>query len=341
MKTEEILALGTSPEIVLVAGSIKGAVKAADGSSRDLWYVKRSAIRMIDDFNIRIVKPRLLEHRRSLANSMKAIGFKPEHPLVGYVANEGGESVIYLTGGHNRIAAFDIAVSEGAKLSDDLPMVLKSKGTSLEDLTADIGAGNNGLELEPLEKALLCKRCKGFGWDNQRIADHIGIKSPNYVDELLLLAGAPADVITMVAHDKVAAATAIEMLKKHGNKAPQMLKEGLERAQSQGKAKLTKRFTTDPGLKFVTRSAPTLFTTVKEISADPGFQQLDAGLRDKVQKLMDEIEQLQAKAKQPKEPKAPKAAKSAKAPKPAKSKDGARKSTFVSRAKPTQATVSP
>jgi len=57
MNTEAILALDTRPE--LVAGSIKGAVKAAEGSS--------------------------------LANNMKAVGFKPEHPLVGYVANKGLE----------------------------------------------------------------------------------------------------------------------------------------------------------------------------------------------------------------------------------------------------------
>lgn len=313
MNQEQVLALGTSPEIVLVAGSIKGAVKAADGGSRDLWYVKRSAIHLIDDFNIRMVKPRLLEHRRSLANSMKLVGFKPEHPLVGFVANENGENIIYLSGGHNRLAAYDIAVSEGAELADELPMVLKAKGTSLEDLTADIGAGNNSLELEPLEKAFLCKRTHGFGWDNQRIADYIGIKSPNYVDDLLMLAGAPGEVIMMVAQDKVSAATAIDMLKKHGNKAPQMLQEGLERAKTQGKAKLTKRFTTDPGMKFVTRSAPTLFTTVKEISADPAFQQLDPGLREKVETLMKEITELQEKANKPKEPKAKKAQKEPKA----------------------------
>lgn len=140
----------------------------------------------------------------------------------------------------------------------------------------------------------------------------------------------------MVADGKVAAATAIDMLKKHGNKAPQMLQEGLERAKTQGKEKLTKRFTTDPGLKFVTRSAPKLFTTVKEISADPAFAQLDSGLRDKVQKLMDEIADLQAKASQPKEPKAPKAPKEPKAPKTAKP---AAPKGFVSRPKKAHAKV--
>jgi hypothetical protein len=140
----------------------------------------------------------------------------------------------------------------------------------------------------------------------------------------------------MVADSKVAAATAIDMLKKHGNKAPQLLQEGLERARTQGKAKLTKRFTTDPGLKFVTRSAPTLFATVKEISADPAFAQLDAGLRDKVQKLMDEIAEMRAKASQPKEPKAPKAAKEPKATKTA-SETAAK--GFVSRPKKAHAKV--
>lgn len=303
---EAILALGNSPDLILVPGSIKGAVQEANGttksgSSADLWKVKRSAINIIDDFNIRIEKPRLLAHRRALADNMKVEGFKPEHPLVGYVAKENGVNKIYLTGGHNRVASYDIAVSEGAKLSEYLYMVLKSKGTSLEDLTADIGAGNLSLELEPLEKALLAKRCRGFGWDNERIATRIGVKSPNYVDELLILAGAPACVIQMVAEDKVSAATAIDMLKKHGNLAPQKMQEGLARAQEQGKVKLTKRFTTEPGQKYVTRQAPALYSTVKEISADPAFQQLNPDLRQKVTALMDEIAKLQDKANKSKE----------------------------------------
>ena len=307
MNMSEIQSLGESPEIVLVGGSIKGAVKATGGASRDLWYVKRSAIKVIDQFNIRIPRKALQEHRRSLADSMKAEGFKPEHPLTGYVNSEAGELVIYLTGGHNRLAAYDTAVSEGAtKLIDELPMILSSKGRSLEDLTADLATGNNHLPLEPLEKAYLSKRLNRFGWSNARIAQTLGIKTASYVEDMLLLAGAPPDVINMVVNEEVSAATAIEMLKAHGNAAPEKMHLGLARAKVQGKAKLTKRFTTDAGLKVVKQSAPSLFTTVQEISNDPAFDQLDANLREKIQGLMKQIAEQQAKLNSPKSAKAPK-----------------------------------
>lgn len=335
MNQDQITSLGVSPEIVLVGGSIKGAMKAVNASSRDLWIVERSAIRVIENFNVRVHNQALTDHIRSLANSMKLDGFRPEHPLAGYVSNEGGELAIYLTDGHNRLAAFDLAVSEGAEMTD-LPMVVSSKSRSMEDITVGLVTSNSGKPLDTLEKAFVCKRLTQFNWDSKRIAERLGFSTPTYVDDLLLLAGSPSAVIMMVADGKVAAATAIEMLKKHGNKAPQMLQEGLERAKTQGKEKLTKRFTTDPGLKFVTRSAPTLFTTVKEISADPAFAQLDAGLRDKVQKLMDEIADLQAKASQPKEAKSPKAPKEPKAPKTAKP---AASKGFVSRPKKAHAKV--
>jgi ParB-like chromosome segregation protein Spo0J len=335
MKTNQLQSLAQNPDITLVGGSIKGAMNAVGASSRDFWMVGRTAIKLIDGFNVRIDNQALRDHIRGLADSMKQNGFRPEHPLSGYVSNEGGELTIYLTDGHCRLAAFDLAVAEGADMTV-LPMVVSSKSKSLEDITAAMVISATGKPLEALEKAFICKRYTLFNWDSKRIAQRLGFSTPSYVDDLLLLAGAPTSVVAMVADSKVAAATAIDMLKKHGNKAPQLLQEGLERAKTQGKAKLTKRFTTDPGLKFVTRSAPTLFATVKEISADPAFAQLDAGLRDKVQKLMDEIAEMRAKASQPKEPKAPKAAKEPKATKTA-SETAAK--GFVSRPKKAHAKV--
>lgn len=329
MTTTSIQNLGTNPEITLVGGSIKGAMKAVHASSRDLWIVERSAIRVIENFNVRIHNQALTDHIRSLANNMLLEGFKPEHPLAGYVSNEDGELVIYLTDGHNRLAAFDLAVSEGAEMTE-LPMVVNSKGRSIEDITVGLVTSNSGKPLEPLEKAFVCKRLTQFNWDSKRIAERLGLSSPSYVDDLLLLAGAPAEVVQMVSEEKVAAATAIQILKQYGSKAPQMLQEGLERANTQGKTKLTKRFTTDPGLKFVTRSAPVLFTAVQEITADPAFQQLETGLREKIQKLMNDIADQQAKATQPKESKESAPTKAEKAPKPAKP---AVQKPFVNRAK--------
>lgn len=286
-------AISHSPDITLVAGSIKGAMRAAGAGSRDLWFVPRDAIRVIDGFNVRIKNNAYQEHIRFLADSIKREGFKAEHPLSGYVARSGDDSVIYITDGHCRLEGVDTAISEGAEI-ELLPVVVASQACDLQDMTVGLALSNTGKPLEPLEKAAVCKRLVQFNFSEDKIAERLNY-TIQYVKDLLLLVGSPVEIRQLVAEGKIAATTAIQMLNKHGDKALEKIKAGLELAVASGKDKVTKRFMADPGLKYVKKSAPAFYEVVTDIRKDPAYAGLDGGLREKVEQLINSIEEAKSK----------------------------------------------
>lgn len=289
-------ALSVSPDVTLVAGPIKAAMRLAGGSSRDLWAVPRAQIRVLDGFNVRIKNASYDAHIAALAHSMKTDGFKAEFPLSGYVARDGADSVIYITDGHCRLAGADLAISQGAEI-DVLPIVVASQSRDLQDLTAGLVLSNSGKPLEPLEKAAVCKRLALFGWTEGDIAKRLNF-SANYVRDLLLLAGSPLAVRELVAQEKLSATAAIQMLVKHGDKAVAVITQGLEKAAASGKTKVTGRFmASDQQAKFVKRSAPELFDTVKAVVQDPGYASLDPELRTKIDAVLSAIQKSKDKDK--------------------------------------------
>lgn len=221
----------------VVAGNVKAAMKDAGASSGDLWRVPRDQIKVLPNFNVRI---RNEEHRaqvRMLANSMLANGYHQDKPLAGYVAVEDGQNVIYVTDGHTRLEAVDLANSEGAEI-EVLPVVTKPKGTSLEDITVALVTSNSGRHLQPIEVGEVCKRLIGYGLDENAIAKRLNLTAP-YVGELLTLAGAPARIRKLVGEGKIASTLAMSTMKKHPEQAAEMLEEAVETAKAAGKDRAT------------------------------------------------------------------------------------------------------
>ncbi len=284
----EAQALATSPDITLVAGSIKGAMKAAGAAKRDLWFVPRSEIRVIPGFNVRIKNAAYHAHIRALADSITIDGFNPEHPLAGYVAREGEDSVVYLHDGHCRLAGADLAISEGLEI-DALPVVVSTKANDLEDITVGLVRSNAGKPLESLEKAAVCKRLVGFGWDETRIAKRLCF-TENYVRDLLTLIGASAKVRELVASDQISATAALKAMATHGDKVIVKIEEGLQMAKAAGKSRVTTRYLVDPSEKVIAKEGPKLYSVVQELRSDPGFAQLGKPLQDKLNELLGQIE---------------------------------------------------
>jgi ParB-like chromosome segregation protein Spo0J len=172
---------------------------------------------------------------RSIADSIKANGFYADKPLAGYVGKDEstGDGVIFLTDGHTRLAAYDLAVNEGANI-EVLPMVTKPAGTTMEDLTVAIVRGNQGTPLSPYELALGCKRLIDYGLDEDQIVHRLGL-GKKYVSDLLLLMSAPAKVRGMVESGKISASVAISALRAHGSKVLKVLEKSIEKAQTDGK----------------------------------------------------------------------------------------------------------
>lgn len=281
------------PDIQLCSASTRRAAKdIAGGTSRDHWFVERSEIHVIEGFNVRIRNKAYHEYVRWLADQMKEVGFLVDKSLSCYASRgEDGEPKIFVTDGHTRLDAYDLATSEGCKLGP-IPISLgkELQSQNQEDLTVRLVTTNSGRELSALEKAAVFKRLINFRWSEPQIAERLGV-TVQHVENLLLLASAPASIRQMVANDEVSASLAIEMIRTHGIKAADRLSEGLEGARSVGKAKVTKQHLTDPSARYAKRQAPQLFSLVRSVRADPGFAALAPAVQETLSALLNQIEE--------------------------------------------------
>lgn len=133
----------TQFDTTLVAGNVKAAMRNVQASSRDLWEVNVSDIRILDDFNVRIHDSAWETHIRALANSMKVEGFYQDKPLAGYVAKEGDAQVIY-----------NIHKNPHIGVSFWCGMATTTDGTNLTFLDS------------PSDDKILCARCEEFAAKN-------------------------------------------------------------------------------------------------------------------------------------------------------------------------------
>lgn len=234
-------------EFNLTAGKVKDAMKEAGAGSSDLWKVPPEALHVLPNFNARVRNAEYEAHIRDLADSMKVNGFKQDKPLSGYVAVEDGVQKIYITDGHSRLEAVNLAISEGAAIPR-VPVVVAQSGASIEDLTVALVTSNNGKPLSPYETGIVCKRLMAFGWEIPEIAARLTI-SDQHVRNLLSLMGAPVEIRQMVMEDRIAASQAIEIIGKHGDKALEVIQGAQERAAAKGKAKVTGKHV-DPAHEF-------------------------------------------------------------------------------------------
>lgn len=274
----------------LLLGGIKAAMSGA--KSRDLWMIEAKdveKIHVLDGLNVRIKDEALTEHIRSLADKMKAEGFKASKPLEVVVLEEGGQSRLVVTDGHCRLAAVKIAIAEGAEIQQIPCVALPSKGTSLQDLVAGLVTSNSGKPLTTFETALVCKRLFSYGWSEAQIAQRLTFGEA-YVNMLLELVSAPLSIVTMVQNGEVAATFAVEMMRKHRDQAVEVLKQGLATAKAAGRSRVTNAYLPGAALKkLVKRQAEGLYETAKSITQDPGYSKLSDETRSKLDQLLADI----------------------------------------------------
>lgn len=272
-------------EKTLVPGSIKKAMHDAGAKSRDLWQVEVGQIRVMPNFNVRAKNDAYVAHIRSLANLILAEGFRQDKPLAGYVAKEGDDNVIYIHDGHCRLEAVKLAIAEGAEIVT-LPVVVTGSGLSLEDLTVGLVTGNSGKPLSTFEVAVVCKRLSGYNWDASQIAKRLDFTEP-YVNDLLFLMAAPRQIRDMVQAEQVSASHAVDMLRKHGDKALALLSDGLLRAQAAGKSKVTNKFVAGAAFKkAVRKQSSAMLGALRDVGRDPGFASLSQENQKKLADLL-------------------------------------------------------
>lgn len=178
----------------------------------------------------------------ALAEYIAAGGTYP--PLEVRPRAEGG---VWLVDGHRRRLALMQLDAEGRlprTPNKDNPSKLEAwisvvafEGNDA-DRTARIITSQQNRRLTDLEKGNGCKRLAAFGWTPDQIAKKIGMTRQR-VDQLLILANAPAAVQQMVKAGEVSGSVAVDVVRQHGDDAGKVLGGELEKAKAAGKGKVT------------------------------------------------------------------------------------------------------
>ena len=242
----------------LARGDARTALKDAGATRASAFNLDIDEIMVLDGFNPRVAGTEDYEvHIDELASSILANGFLPGKPLTVHPVSEKADgsdetiTVFYVVDGHSRLEAARRANKQGAEIKT-LPVVLTPEGTSLADLTVQTVLNNNSTKpLSPVEVAVVVKRLLGYNMAKADIAKRLGITT-RYVEDLLVLLGAPASIMEAVRSGKMAATLAIQEIKAHGAKASERVKEAL--AKAGGKKVTAKALPKAPTAKAKTES---------------------------------------------------------------------------------------
>lgn len=220
----------------MTAKSFKQMIKDGEIKRADAMKVRLEDIHEEPGFNLRREGEDLESSIEALCAFILDGGQLP--PLEVRPRAEGG---VFVVDGHRRSRALRLAVERGYPAADEdgalWVSVVAFTGNDA-DRVARVITSQEGRKLEPLELAEGYKRLALFGWDAERIAQKVG-KTRQHVDQMLVLASANSDVHQLVASGAVAAATAVAVIREHGEGAGKVLGGELEKAQAQGKGKVT------------------------------------------------------------------------------------------------------
>jgi ParB family chromosome partitioning protein len=212
----------------LEQGSItKGMAGATKGI---LWKATRDQLHVMPGLNVRADTPEYKAHVSRIARSMNAEGWHDDKPLAVFIDKDNRACV---KDGHSRLKAYDEAIAMGAQIAY-IP-VIASTEYNMADITAGLVKSNEGRPLQPIEKAVVCRRLRGWGWEVQKIADKLDF-SVAYVNELLALLAAPPALVALVEAGKVSASTAVDAIKSMGaTEAAAVIVEASKKSKKAGK----------------------------------------------------------------------------------------------------------
>jgi ParB-like chromosome segregation protein Spo0J len=142
--------------------------------------------------------------------------------------------IIVVDGHHRHAAALD-AIEHGVDIKS---LDCRHFRGNDADRVAHMISSAGGLPLTPLQLGIQYRKLIGFSWSEKQVADRVG-KTLQHVKDMVLLAEANSDVHKAVNAGEVSGSVAVVLVKQHGSKAGQVIREGLEEAQASGKTKVT------------------------------------------------------------------------------------------------------
>jgi len=220
----------------MAAKSFKQMIKDGDLKRADAMKARLEDLHEEPGFNLRREGEDLEQSIAELAEFLHQGGTVP--PLEVRPREEGG---MYVVDGHRRRRAYLKLDAEG-KLPRDpdgnfwVPITAFA-GNDAERVLRVI-TSQEGRKLSQLELADGYKRLAAFGWSPEQIARKMG-KTRQHVDQVLLVGNANSDVQRMIASGEVAATTAAQAVRQHGEKAGEVLGDKLRQVKAAGGNKVT------------------------------------------------------------------------------------------------------
>ena len=170
--------------------------------------------------------PECVEKIRAFADAYKAGRYVP--PIEFRVMN----GHVLVVEGHQRRRGALLARAEGA----EVPWLFGFPFTGDDnDRDARVFTAEDGLKHTPLGLAVVIQRMKNRGLANREIAERIA-RTPQLVEQYLVLARIPSEAKTMVANGQVDAQAAIALFRKHGDNLAQVLKGLRETVKQEAQA---------------------------------------------------------------------------------------------------------
>ncbi|EPN2806549.1 chromosome partitioning protein ParB [Serratia marcescens] len=196
------------------------------------FLIQLKNIHVNPEFDIRVKNERYHEAGEKLYQFMLAGGKVP--PLEVIPRDDGG---VWIIEGHRRNDNFHRLLNEAGRPVDWI-RIDPFEGNNIERI-ARVRTSNNQLPITDYEEALLVRDLQNLNLTADKIAEVLHI--PRYkVDNALVLLSANYDVHQLVEEGTVDIPLAVERVKKHGEKAGELLKDDVAKAQKKGKPKATK-----------------------------------------------------------------------------------------------------
>ncbi len=196
------------------------------------FLIQLENIHVNPEFDIRVKNERYHEAGEKLYQFMLAGGKVP--PLEVIPRDDGG---VWIIEGHRRNENFHRLLNEAGRPVDWI-RIDPFEGNNIERI-ARVRTSNNQLPITDYEEALLVRDLQNLNLTADKIAEVLHI--PRYkVDNALVLLSANYDVHQLVEEGTVDIPLAVERVKKHGEKAGELLKDDVAKAQKKGKPKATK-----------------------------------------------------------------------------------------------------
>lgn len=235
--------MATTPTLKTISGMI--AAKVIKRTDKGM-FIDFKLVHIDPTFNRRRETPRLhqsiedtatfLIDQKAAAEGKKKVKDLSEAipQLEVYPDGEGG---VIIVEGHRRKRALMLLHERGY----EIPLIPIKPFTGTEqERRARIVTSNSQLELEPIELGLIYKEYRDIdGFSQEQIAQLMGGKTRQHVEQMLKIADAPVEVQEQIATGIISAGTAVAIVRQHGDNAAQVIAQEHENAKAQGKKKVT------------------------------------------------------------------------------------------------------